>query len=232
MKLTEEEFKRCLPKGMDKRVNKELMTQVNHTLSDPNTAEMLRDNILGYMDVLQDGKFKISNYIDAVKYVSYKLMGNTNIVAYVKTFPDKYNRFVSSGVSQKDIASYVTAYNKSKLVNLILEQSLVPTYILNADIYQKAINTQAALMMDANISPKVRSDAANSILNHLKRPETTKVEMNVGLKESDLLNELKDITMGLARQQHAAISAGGTSPKEVAEQKIIQGEYEKVDSDE
>ena len=66
-----------------------------------------------------DAKFVVDqDYVNAVKYVSHKLMGCTNLDAYVKTFPVKYQGFLNQGVLSKDIASYITAYNKSKLVNL------------------------------------------------------------------------------------------------------------------
>ncbi len=213
---------------MGTRVNIEVVDKVNAALSDPDTAEMMRDNILGYTDVLSEGRFKITSYIDAVKYVSYKLMGNTNIVAFVKTFPDKYNDYVARGVSKKDIASYVTAYNKNKLVNLILEQSLIPTYVLNASNYQEAINTQMGLMRDKDVSPKVRSDAANSILNHLKRPEPAKVELDVGLKDTDTLAELKNLSRQLASQQATLINEGSASSKDVAETRIFDSECTEV----
>lgn len=226
--LTPEEFKRCLPKQMSNRVNIEVVDKVNQALADPDTAEMMRDNIIGYTDVLSEGRFKITSYIDAVRYVSYKLMGNTNIVAFVKTFPDKYNDYVARKVSQKDIASYVTAYNKNKLVNLILEQSLIPTYVLNAANYQKAINTQMEIMGDTNVSAKVRSDAANSILNHLKRPEPAKVELDIGLKDSDSLEELRNLSRQIASQQATLIENGAASSKDVAEIRIFESECTEV----
>ena len=64
----------------------------------------------------------------------------------------------------------MTSYNKNKLVNLILEQSMIPSWVLNQDMYQKALNVQCELMLTAN-SEKV-SDAANSILTHLKPPQS------------------------------------------------------------
>ena len=218
--LTVDQFKRVLPKKLSKVVNQELIDKVNGTLSNPHTAEMLRDNILGYVSVLNDGKFKIDSYIDAVKYCSFKLMGDNNITAYTKTFPDRYQRLVAEGVCDKDINSYVTAYNKNKLVNLIMEQSLIPSHILNQDLYQKALNVQAELMLTAK-SEKVRSDAANSLLSQLKMPETKKVELDIGIKEDQSIKDLRDATMALAAEQHKMLSAKAMTAKEVAHSTIV-----------
>lgn len=218
--LTTEQFKQVLPDKVKKSVSQELIDQINSTLSEPEMYEAYRDNLLSYSKVMADGRFKIDQYISAVKYVSHKLMGATNIEAYSKTFPDKMQRFAAQGVSAKDIASYVTAYNKSKLVNLIFEQTLIPSYVLNQDLYQKALNVQAELMVSAN-SEKVRCDAANSLLTHLKMPETQKVELEIGVKEDSAIAALRASTMELARQQRLMLEAGAMNAQEVAHSRLV-----------
>ena len=226
--LTVEQFKTALPDKVKKSVNQELIDQINKTLSEPEMYEAYRDNLMSYTKVMADGRFKIQNYVDAVKYVSHKLMGCSNIEAYTKTFPDKYQNFLVQGVVAKDIASYVTAYNKSKLVNLIFEQTLIPSYVLNQDLYQKALNVQAELMVTAN-SEKVRCDAANSLLTHLKMPETQKVELEIGVKEDSSIAALRATTLELSRQQRLMVQSGAMNAQEVAHGKlIIEGEAVEV----
>jgi len=220
MTLTVEQFRMALPDKVKKSVNQELIDQINQTLSDPDMFETYRENLLSYTKVMADGRFKITDYVNAVKYVSHKLMGCTNIEAYIKTFPDKYQRWVNQGVSSKDIASYVTAYNKSKLVNLIFEQTLIPSYVLNQDLYQKALNVQAELMMTAK-SEKVRCDAANSLLNHLKMPETQKVQLDLGIKEDSSIAALRQATMELVRQQRLMVEVGAMNAQDVAHSKVV-----------
>lgn len=222
--LTIDQFKQVLPDKVKKSINQELIDQINGTLNDPEMYESYRDNLLSYTRVMADGRFKVSEYVNAVKYVSHKLMGATNIDAYIKTFPDKYQRFLAQGVLAKDIASYVTAYNKSKLVNLIFEQTLIPSYVLNQDLYQKALNVQAELMVSAN-SEKVRCDAANSLLTHLKMPETQKVELEIGVKEDSSIAALRATTMALAAQQRLMVESGAMNAQQVAHGRlIIEGE--------
>ena len=221
--LTVDELKAALPDRVKKGLNQELIDQINKTLSEPDLYEAYRDNLLSYTKVMADGKFKVANYIDAVKYVSHKLMGCSNIDGYARTFPDKIVRFNQQGVSSKDIASYVSAYNKSKLVNLIFEQTLVPHYVLNQDLYQKALNVQAELMVSAN-SEKVRSDAANSLLTHLKMPETQKVELNIGVKEDGSIAALRAATMELAAAQRLSLQSGSATVLDVAHSRVIEGE--------
>jgi hypothetical protein len=99
-----------------------------------------------------------------------KLLGFTNQESNARTFPDKYTAGCSLADSH-EISAYVAAYNKGRLVNLILEKPLVPVSVLNRDVYRKAINVQAMLKMNLDVSPTVRSDAADSLLTHLNRPD-------------------------------------------------------------
>ena len=227
--LTLDQFQLALPDKVKKSINQELIDQINNTLSDPEMFESYRDNLISYTKVMADGKFKVTQYIDAVRYVSFKLMGCTNIEAYTKTFPDKYQRFIQQGVQAKDIASYVTAYNKSKLVNLIFEQTLIPSHVLNQDLYQRALNVQADLMINAK-SEKVRCDAANSLLTQLKAPEVKKVELDIGIKEDGSIAALRATTLELARQQRLMVESGAMNAQDVAHGKlIIEGTAEVVE---
>lgn len=229
--LTVEMFQMALPDKVKKSVNQELIDQVNKTLSDPEEFEAYRDNLLSYTRVMADGRFKVQEYINAVRYVSHKLMGATNIEAYTKTFPDKYARFVAQGVQAKDIASYVTAYNKSKLVNLIFEQTMIPSYVLNQDLYQKALNVQAELMVSAR-SEKVRADAANSLLTHLKMPEKTKVELDINVKEDSSIGALRKATMELAERQRLAVASGSSTAQEIAHSRVVPADVVDVEAKE
>jgi len=221
--LTIEQFQEALPEKMKKSVNKEIIDQINKTLSDPELYEQYRDNLLSYTRVMQDGKFKITQYLDAVRYVGFKLMGMTNQEAYSRAFPEKMARFMLQNVQAKDIASYVTAYNKSKLVTLLYEQTMIPTSILNQDLFQKALNVQAELMVSAT-SEKVRSDAANSLINALKPPDVKKVELNVGMREDQSISSLREATLELVAQQKQMIQSGLANAQQVAHSKVIEGE--------
>lgn len=218
--LTLETFRTALPDKVKKTINQELMDSINKILSDPDMFETYRENLLSYASVMADGRFKMESYVSAVKYVSHKLMGASNIAAYIKTFPDKYQDFINRGIETKDIASYVTAYNKSKLVNLIMEQTLIPSYVLNQDLYQKALNVQAELMLTAK-SEKVRSDAANSLLTQLKMPEVNKVQLDVNVKEDGSIAALRESTLELVRQQKLMVQAGAMNAQEVAHSKLV-----------
>lgn len=219
--LTTTDIAEALPKHLRSAATQDLTDKVNSVSKDPEIAKNIRENFISHVTVLKDGRFKADDYLNAVAYVSYKMMGHTNQESYKRTFPNRYQTLVSKGMTDKDISAYVAAYNKNKLVNLIMEQTIIPAWVLNQDAFQKAINTQVELMTTA-ASEKVRAEAANSILTHLKKPETKQVELNLGVQEPEGMNELRTMLTSLAEKQQALIE-GGVSTKEIAHQKFGKG---------
>jgi hypothetical protein len=154
-------------------------------------------------------------------------MGYTNKDAYAKTFPDRYQVLGLKGASEKDISAYVAMYHKNKLVNQILEQAVIPSWLLNQDAYQKAINKQLDLMANA-LSEKVQTDAANSLLTHLKPPETKKVELDISVRNEGGIADLKATMEQLAQTQLELIK-GGQNAREVGRTPLlIEGEVAEV----
>jgi len=221
--VTKDQLLRTLPKQVRSNLTDEILDSLNKSITDPNFREVYRENLLGFTSVIQDGKYKLQSYIDAVKYVTYKFTGSKDIEAYAKTFPDRYQRLVEEGASSKTISSYAATYKKTQLVQKIFEQNMIPVHIFNADIFQKAINVQAQLMVSAN-SEKVRSDAANSLLSHLKPPEIKKIELDVGIKQDKSLDDLREATRELVEIQKRQLEAKTITPKDVAHSKLIRDE--------
>jgi len=228
--ITEEQLQRVIPKKARGAITPELIGTINKLVTDPIVREVYRDNLLGYASVMGEGKFKLPDYVNAVRYVTFKLHSSSNIEAYVKTFPDRYQTFLNDGVSEKDISSYVSAYNKNRLVNLVWAQTLVPVAILNADNLQKAINTQVEIMTDKSIAPRDRTAAANSVMTHLNRPEAQKLELEISNKEDKSIVDLRNSMDALRDQQRDIMLNNGMNARDVAHSElVIQGTCETVD---
>ena len=218
--ITKELVARALPGNLKSAATDQLADMINQISADPLIAEQIRENFLSYASVLKEGKFKVEDYLNAVAYCSYKLMGDSNQDAYFKTFPQRYANLVAAGRTPKEISAYVAAYAKGQLVNKIMEQTLVPSWVLNQHMYQAALNTQFKLMTNEDVSPKVRSDAADSLLTHLAKPKEAGPLINIDMGETSGMNELKDALARMAQQQQTLINAG-VSTKEIAAQDIV-----------
>lgn len=229
--LTLTEVKRTFPSTLRNSVTQDFVDKLNQMHTDPLVREAMQEKALGYLSILQEGKFKIDDYLNAVKFVTYRVSGHTQQEAYLKAFPERNKKFMLEGASAKEISAYVSMYAKGKLVTMMLERAMIPVWLVNADNFQKAINTQVELMTTAN-SEMVRATAANSILTHLKQPEVTKHELTVKDEtQRDALTQLREATQELAKAQKMAIQSGSQTVKEVAHSEVIQAEYEEVPND-
>lgn len=221
--LTIDDVKVTVPSHLRNNITQELVDNLNNINADPYLAQDIRNNFVSYANVLKEGKFKLDEYLNAVAYVSYKIMGYTNEDAYTRTFPQRMNILISKGTSRKDISSYVSSYNKGKLVNLILEQTLVPSWVLNQDLHQKAINQLADLMLTA-ASDKVKVDAAVGLLTHLGKPKEGNFQINIGETENAGMREMRNLLKEVASNQREAILTGRMKTIDVAAQQIIEEE--------
>lgn len=199
--LSLEQVKSALPPGNRNNVTQDMVNQLNALSKDPEEARYIRENFVSFSQVLMEGRFRLGDYVQAVMFVSYKVMGKTNNDAYKLTFPDRYQSMVAAGKPQKDIASMITAYNKGVLVTKIMERAIIPTWILNQDMFQAAIQTQYELMTDVQVSDKVRCEAANSLLTHLKKPEVHKSELKIDIAVNDGMAALEENLRRMSQAQ-------------------------------
>ena len=218
--ITIEEFREAMPAHVRKNINPELVDTINTAIADPEAMAVYRENVIGLTSVMREGRFKMSDYLSAVKFVSHKLLGDTHTAAWAKTFPDRYNDMVQRGNTRSEIGAVTSRYAGSKLVILLMAQTMMPTHILNAPLYQQALNTQAHLMVNAK-SEMVRTNAAANLLAILKPPEVQKVELSMGIKEDETIRALRETTMALSRLQQQMIAEGTASVRSIAQSKLI-----------
>lgn len=218
--LTVDDLKAIAPPRLRGIISDEMCERLNEITDDPDMAKSIRENMLTYSNVLKSSRHTLEDYANAIKYCSFKLAGMTNLDAYARTFPERYQRQVSRGTSQKDLNSLISSYNRNKIVTSILEQAFIPVWLLNQEYFQEAIHTQAVIMRTAR-SEKVRSDAANSLLNHLKPPEKSKLEIDMTVKQSSHVDDLRRAVLELTHAQQQAIRAGNARVIDVAEAKVI-----------
>ena len=146
-----------------KGVPQGVVDTINDMLSDPDICESYRENIVSWQVVLKEGKYKVSNYLDAVKYVSHKIRGLTNADAYALTFPNKIKEWDARGLTEKQRSGFISMYHKGMLVTKLMEQSIIPTWIINQDLFQEALEKQAYLMRSSR-SDMVAHLAAKSVM--------------------------------------------------------------------
>lgn len=204
--LSIEQVRESLPANFRNNITEHMVHQLNSLSSDPEEARYIRDNFVTFSQVLMEGRYKVGDYVRAVMYVSHKVMGKSNMGAYIATFPDRYQSMVDRGKLPKDISSIVSAYNKGDLVTKVMERAIVPSWILNQGMFQSALQVQHDLMTDDDVSDKVRCEAANSLLSHLARPTVNKAELKIDIALNDGMAALEASLVEMSERQLNSIA--------------------------
>lgn len=222
MALTQNEILAAVPAHLRTAITPQFVDKLNNMAADPLVAEEFERNFMTYSRVLLEGKYKTEDYLNAISYVTYKLLGNTNQDAFALTFPDRIRRMTAAGYDQKKISSYVAAYSKGQLVTAILQQTMVPVFVLHQSKYHEAIRVQHEIATDMTALNKDRVAAADSLLKHLTPPAAKEININLGVQESSGMTELRGAMLEMARQQRQ-LAQDGFSVKAIAEAPLIEG---------
>lgn len=222
--------KKQMPKWHRSLLTQEYLDKIEQSVQNSEIAEQFKENFITYLNVLSKGKYKMDDYVRAVKYVSFKLLGYSNIKAYAAVFPGRYQRLVDEGSDRID--AYVSAYARNKLVNLIYEQTMVPTYVLNAPLHQEALNELANMIKDPAVRGMVKVKACEAILAYTKPPEVVKGEITIGIEQQDTISELREVTEHLANVHRALLEKGNKSLAQIAEANIIDTTSREVEKEE
>lgn len=204
--LTITEVREALPANFRNNITDHMVDQLNSLSVDPEESRYMQENFVSFSSVLMDGRYKVGDYVKAVMYVSHKVMGKSNMASYIATFPERYQSMIDRGKQPKDISSIVTAYNKGALVTKVMERAIVPSWVLNQGMFQTALQTQHDLMTDDSVSDKVRCEAANSLLTHLKKPEVNKAELQITIGLNDGMSALEASLIEMSERQLNSIA--------------------------
>jgi len=185
------------------------------TLAGLDMAEF-KNKLFSYSNVLKSGRFKITDYVYAVNYIGLRAIGESMLDAWKKTFPDRCFRdgkLKPAGT----IRALSSLYDKNEMIQQMLAQIQVPMHIMFMNERLQAVGVLASVMNDIDESGRNRLDAADKLLNHVKLPETMKVELDVGFKADETLVDIGKSLDALAQLAQSKILSGIVTPIEVLE---------------
>ena len=223
--LSVEGLKKIYPRKVNDDVLAECVKVMNDSVKDMDVImqEHYRDNLVSVIDVIKDGeRIKFKDYVKAVKFCSFKMAGYTDTRAYSLTFPERIERMAKDGISNTNLYVYANSYAKNKVVVEIMAKLIVPSHIMFQDYFSLAVKTQVEIMTDDSVSPKVRSDAANSLMTHLKQPEIKQAELKISTNDNGAIGSLTEALNNLSNAQKQALSSGSIKLKDISEAEIIE----------
>jgi hypothetical protein len=226
--FSKDELRRVLPPTFSSNVTNATVGMVNKLIRGSDVEDNYKENFVYYANVMSDPRFRLSQYMLAIQYVSFRALGYSISRAWQAVFPDKVKALLARGATNSTIHNHAKSFNNTVLVTKILAQAMVPTWILNQHHYQDAINRQVWLMHNAK-SENVQTQAAKCLVDALTRPEVAEIEIthNVGTNQDSAIEVYKREAKKLAQAQLEAIKNGVTL-EVIAESKL---EPEEVNDD-
>ena len=211
--VTIEELQEAIP-AKKNVITQEAVDIINQSLSEPEfQGESLLQTAVTYQKALEGRRVGIMDYLYALKFCAYMTSMDDNYTeAYKKTF---YHReFVkerlnapTASTAYTELTSAASRYRKSKLVVDILTFSQTPMHLLYRGYQYKAIEVLHDTMLSAKLD-RDKINAAKELLAATKAPEDMRIELDIGVKETSLQEELNKQLAQVAMQQKALLDKG------------------------
>ena len=205
--MTLEEFRALMPKKKQKFINQELLDMVKAAEHSGDFSGEFEKKVISYSSVLTQGRYKTSDYISAVEFVTYYLSGDEQAEAYVKTFPDKVKRRILEGK-----APYATGapsmYFGGQLVQAIMAQAQLGVRMRHYNKIDKMVEALFELAVSPKSTDRIKMESADKLLNHLKEPEESKIELEIGVKKDEGGEALEKKMLEVAIMQKEAFEKG------------------------
>jgi hypothetical protein len=201
-------------------------------------SKIYKDNFFSWLKAVSGDdwdcrKYGIEDYVNAVKFVSLRLLGNTVLDSYKEVFPDRvmlvekeYEEDGDSSKLKERLNWLASAYSKGKLVVKILQLTLVPSYIINAPLYDEALQKLADMIRNDEVRGMAKVKACEAILEATKQPEVIEQNVNVnvggGMIRNEAMDELREVTEKLAATLKMEMEKGKHKLQEVADIELVK----------
>lgn len=223
--LTVERLKELFPKKKES-ITPEIVNIINEANNNPffSNDEFL-DTIITYKDIMEKNKSSLKDYLCAIKFCAYLESEDYNLTeAYKKShahtdFVKERLNAPSNSPKYRELTNAASRYRKRPLVVQILTQSQLGLYLMFQGETFKAINVLSDIMTHGK-SEMARVAAAKELLANVKAPETTKVEIDVGIKQSDAMNALNAQLAEFALNGLQQLRAGNVDLKVLGSMKV------------
>lgn len=218
-----------------KRVDDSTLEEVNKLAHDPDYGPEFLESYIDHLHVLDKvGTRSHDNYLRAMKFFSLVQTGNKLVDAYIKVFNDRWEeRLIKYGgdedKARDTMRGEASRYNQTKMLIEIRKIATVPVQLVHMHLLHEAILEQADLMRNAR-SEMVRQKAGEVLIKELKPVEDATLTVEVADGSRSAIADLQRATQKLASMQRKHVE-DGTPLKDIAEAKIIDGEFEEVPAD-
>jgi len=212
--ITREEVIRRFP-AKKTTVTEEVVDLINDANNDPEfNGDEFVENMMTFQNVMHKNSGSLAEYVNALKFCAY-------LEADVSNYTEAYKRarandkfvmeradLATDSNGYKELSNAASRYRKTPMVRDILTQAEMPLYLMFQGARYGAVSKLVEEMEDAQFS-KDRISAAKAILEHVKPPENMKVELDIGVKQDNIIDRYENMINDLVKHQKEQIAEGG-----------------------
>ena len=224
--MTLDELKVLMPAKKQKFMNQELVDMINDAENRGDFDGEFEKKVVSYSSVLTQGRYKTSDYIAAVEFCTYYLSGDEQADAYVKTFPSKIKRRVLEGKSPYATGA-PSMYYSGQLVQAIMAQAQMNVRMRHYNKIDIMVETLYDLATGPDSTDRIKMESADKVLTHLKEPDQSHVEIEVGIKKDESGMALEKKLIEVAEMQKAAFEKGANL-SDLQKIAFVEGEEDDV----
>jgi hypothetical protein len=236
--VTKEELVKRFP-AKKNTVTPEVVELINEANNNPDfNGDEFLENMMTYQSIMLNNSGSLVEYVNALKFCAF-------LEADVSNYTEAYkraranDRFVmeranlpKDSTGYKELTNAASRYRKTPMVRDILTQAEMPLYLMFQGARYSAVSKLVTEMEDAQFS-KDRISAAKAILEHVKPPENMKVELDIGVKQDNIIDRYESMINDLVQHQKKEIAEGkdlaeitNMSIVKKTEEEILEAEYE------
>jgi hypothetical protein len=212
--VTEQFLKEKFP-SKAKTIDENTVALINRANSDPEfNGDEFINQMITYRDVMTKNSASMQEYINALRFCAYLESTEDNYTqAYIKArchedFVRERMELPSDSSGYKELTFAASRYRKTPMVKDILIMADMPLYLMFQGARYQAVSVLATEMHTAMYS-KDRIAAADKLLTHVKPPENIKVELDIGVKQENMIDKYEAMINQLVSTQKDQIAAGG-----------------------
>ena len=233
--VTVEELKKIFPKKKES-ITSELVDIINDANNNPFfSGDEFISTVITYKDVLEKNKASIKDYLTAIRFCAYLESEDFNITeAFIKShshteFVQKNMNSPTTSSEYRQLTNAASRYRKRPIVVQILTQSQLGLHLMFQGELYRAINVLSDIMVNGR-SEMARVAAAKEILANVKAPETTKIELDIGIKNESAMQSLNEQLAQFATDGLKGLQEGKVDLKYLGAMKV-KDEEDVIDVD-
>lgn len=228
--VTIEDVQNAMP-AKGKTVTQKAVDIINASVNDPEfQGESLLKTACIYEGVLKGARATLPEYLNAIRFCAYISTEQANYTeAYKKVFCDRAfvkerKGYATDHPKYIELCSAASRYRRTKLVVDILTASQVPLDMIFTGYRYKAIGVLADIMQNSKYD-RDKINAAKELLVATKGSDNVKIELDVGVTNSNALEQLETQLQSIAATQKTMLEHGVSSLKDFGSMKVIE-DYE------